>query len=156
MSLDFLKLSLLHFMQIILVPFRLLLTRHFISALSTLKWLVILFMKHMMLVLSLSRISLLLFRLSMCSLRLFPSIDITFLLTNWYFLIIQHQFKGGYQWKKIIDQNYWNYSCNSKIYFIVISLLSYIYVFTYIRILVISVLVAHIFLPKIDCTTTLI
>jgi hypothetical protein len=37
----------------------------------------------------------------MCSLRLSPSTGITFLLTNWCFLIIQHQFEGGYQWQTL-------------------------------------------------------
>ena len=58
------------------------LTQYFISVLSILKWIVILFMKHMMPVLSLSHISPLLSRLLMCSLRLSPSTGITFLLTN--------------------------------------------------------------------------
>jgi hypothetical protein len=58
------------------------LTQYFISVLSILKWIVILFVKHMMPVLSLSHISPLLSRLLMCSLRLSPSTGITFLLTN--------------------------------------------------------------------------
>jgi hypothetical protein len=49
---------------------------------------------------------------------------------------------------EIMDQNYRNYGCNYEIYFTIISVLSCIYVLTYIRILAGSVLVVYIFLPK--------
>ncbi|CAL9780225.1 unnamed protein product [Musa acuminata subsp. burmannicoides] len=81
-ELGFPKLSLLRSMPIILVLFKLLLTQYFMSAPSTLKWIVTLFVKHMKLASSLFRISPSISSLLICLLRLSPNTDITFLLTN--------------------------------------------------------------------------
>ncbi|CAL9145515.1 unnamed protein product [Musa hybrid cultivar] len=88
-ELGFPKLSLLRSMPIILagsaVPnllFKLLLTQYFMSAPSTLKWIVTLFVKHIKLASSLFRISPSISSLLICLLRLSPNTDITFLLTN--------------------------------------------------------------------------
>lgn len=72
------------------------------NELNILRWIVIPFMKCMILVLSISHILPLLYKLLMCLLKLYPSTYINFLLTNWCFLIIQHLFEGGYQEKDII------------------------------------------------------
>jgi len=55
---------------------------------------------------------------------------------------------GGISVAEIMDQNYRNYGYNYEIYFTIISVLSFIYVLTYIRILAVSVLAVYIFLPK--------